>query len=116
MKNTNNDQCHKKVTIPPPKPFLNAIKSSIKETLFHDDPFGRPFKDKSTLNKIILTLKYFIPILEWGSSYNFSSFKSDFISGITIASLAIPQGISYASLANIPPIIGLCKYYIIKFI
>ncbi|KAE8685520.1 Sulfate transporter 3.2 [Hibiscus syriacus] len=39
-------------------------------------------------------------------------FKSDLISGITIASLAIPQGISYAKLANLPPILGLYSSYI----
>jgi sulfate transporter 3 len=36
-------------------------------------------------------------------------FRFDLLAGITITSLAIPQGISYAKLAEIPPIIGLCK-------
>ena len=31
------------------------------------------------------------------------------LAGITITSLAVPQGISYANLAGIPPIIGLCE-------
>ncbi|KAL6274671.1 hypothetical protein ACE6H2_025363 [Prunus campanulata] len=31
----------------------------------------------------------------------------DLLAGITITSLAIPQGISFAKLADIPPVIGL---------
>ncbi|KAF2323317.1 hypothetical protein GH714_034599 [Hevea brasiliensis] len=37
---------------------------------------------------------------------------SDIISGLTIASLAIPQGISYAKLANLPPIVGLYSSFV----
>ncbi|KAL8127419.1 hypothetical protein AgCh_014365 [Apium graveolens] len=33
--------------------------------------------------------------------------RSDVVSRLTIVSLAIPLGISYAKLANLPPIIGL---------
>ncbi|KAK9984256.1 hypothetical protein SO802_033781 [Lithocarpus litseifolius] len=38
--------------------------------------------------------------------------KADLIAGITIASLAIPQGISYAKLANLPPILGLYSSFV----
>jgi sulfate transporter 3 len=54
-------------------------------------------------------LQYFVPVLEWAPRYTFEFFKADLIAGITIASLAVPQGISYASLANLPPILGLCE-------
>ncbi|MBA0589978.1 hypothetical protein Gorai_018699, partial [Gossypium raimondii] len=57
-------------------------------------------------------MQYFLPILEWGPRYTFQFLKSDLISGITIASLAIPQGISYAKLANLPPILGLYSSFI----
>jgi MFS superfamily sulfate permease-like transporter len=53
-------------------------------------------------------LKYFVPALEWAPRYSVGKFKYDLLAGVTIASLAIPQGISYAKLANLPPIIGLC--------
>lgn len=35
------------------------------------------------------------------------SFLGDFIAGITVALTLIPQGLSYASLANMPPVMGL---------
>ncbi|KAJ7962968.1 putative Sulfate transporter [Quillaja saponaria] len=38
--------------------------------------------------------------------------RSDVISGLTIDSLAIPQGISYAKLANLPPIVGLYSSFV----
>ncbi|XP_031278166.1 sulfate transporter 3.1-like, partial [Pistacia vera] len=100
-----------RVTIPPPKPFLKALKSGLKETFFPDDPF-RQFKNQPASRKFLLGLQYFVPILEWAPRYTFEFFKSDLISGITIASLAVPQGISYASLANLPPIIGLYSSFV----
>ncbi|CAI9107775.1 OLC1v1007216C3 [Oldenlandia corymbosa var. corymbosa] len=100
-----------RVAIPPPQPFLISLKNTVKETLFPDDPL-RQFKDQPPRRKLILGLQYFFPILEWGPRYSFDFFKSDLISGITIASLAIPQGISYAKLANLPPILGLYSSFV----
>lgn len=96
------------VEIPVAQPFFKSLQNTVKETLFPDDPF-RQFKNQPPLKKFILGVQYFFPIFEWGPRYTFDFFKSDLISGITIASLAIPQGISYAKLANLPPILGLCK-------
>ncbi|XP_021606344.1 sulfate transporter 3.1 isoform X1 [Manihot esculenta] len=99
------------VAIPPTKPFLNSLKSALKETLFPDDPFSQ-FQKQSPSRKFILGLRYFVPILEWAPRYTFAFFRADVIAGITIASLAVPQGISYANLANLPPIIGLYSSFV----
>ncbi|XP_026456982.1 sulfate transporter 3.1-like [Papaver somniferum] len=100
-----------RVNIPPPQPFFKTFKSSLKETFFPDDPF-RQFKNQSPSKKFVLGLQYFLPILEWAPRYTFQFFKADLIAGITIASLAIPQGISYAKLANLPPIFGLYSSFV----
>ncbi|PHT46949.1 Sulfate transporter 3.1 [Capsicum baccatum] len=100
-----------KVEIPPPQPFFKSLKNTVKETLFPDDPL-RQFKNQTPFRKFVLGVQYFFPIFEWGSRYNFGFFKSDLIAGITIASLAIPQGISYAKLGNLPPILGLYSSFI----
>ncbi|CAN6802959.1 unnamed protein product, partial [Brassica oleracea] len=102
---------HHAVEAPEPQPFLKSLQYSVKETLFPDDPF-RQFKNQTTSRQVVLGLKYFLPILEWAPLYNFKLFKSDLIAGITIASLAIPQGISYAKLANLPPILGLYSSFV----
>ncbi|KAJ6769014.1 SULFATE TRANSPORTER [Salix koriyanagi] len=104
-------ECPLPVAIPPEKTFLESVKLGIKETLFPDDPF-RQFKNQPASRKFILGIQYFVPILEWAPRYTFELFKADLIAGITIASLAVPQGISYASLASLPPIIGLYSSFV----
>nr|GMD18612.1 sulfate transporter 3.1-like [Ipomoea batatas] len=99
-----------RVAVPPPQPFVKSFANTLKETLMPDDPL-RQFKNQSPRRKLVLGLQYVFPILEWGSKYSLA-FKSDLIAGITIASLAIPQGISYAKLANLPPILGLYSSFI----
>ncbi|XP_068650201.1 sulfate transporter 3.1-like [Aristolochia californica] len=100
-----------RAAVPPPQPFFKSLKSKMKETFFPDDPF-RQFKNQPASRKVVLWLQYFLPFLEWAPRYMFSDFKSDLVSGITIASLAIPQGISYAKLANLPPILGLYSSFV----
>nr|XP_028956473.1 sulfate transporter 3.1-like [Malus domestica] len=108
---TNVEDSLHRVEIPPPQPFIKTLKSSLKETFFPDDPL-RPFKNQPTSRKFILGFQYFFPILEWAPRYTLEFLKSDLNSGITIASLAIPQGISYAKLANLPPILGLYSSFV----
>jgi len=100
------------VEVPPPQPFFKSLKLSLKETFFPDDPL-RQFKNKPPSKKFMLGIQYFFPIFQWAPKYTFNFLKADLIAGITIASLAIPQGISYAKLANLPPILGLCLYSIL---
>ncbi|XP_026656568.2 probable sulfate transporter 3.3 isoform X3 [Phoenix dactylifera] len=100
-----------KVVSPPPRSSLDKIKVRLKETFFPDDPF-RHFKGQPPKKKWILGAQYLFPILGWAPTYNLSLFKSDVVSGLTIATLAIPQGISYAQLANLPPIIGLYSSFV----
>ncbi|CAO2838440.1 unnamed protein product [Amaranthus hypochondriacus] len=94
------------VPIPKEKPFVNILQANIKETFFPDDPF-RKLRKQPLFRRLLLIIQYFVPILEWAPRYNLKLFKSDLIAGITIASLAVPQGISYANLASLPPLIGL---------
>ncbi|GLU03561.1 hypothetical protein SLE2022_207530 [Rubroshorea leprosula] len=105
------DRGYHQVTVPPPQPFFKSLKYSLKETFFPDDPL-RQFKNQPPSRKFILGMRYIFPFLEWAPRYSFQFFKSDLISGITIASLAIPQGISYAKLANLPPIYGLYSSFV----
>ncbi|XP_020598542.1 probable sulfate transporter 3.4, partial [Phalaenopsis equestris] len=100
-----------KVSFPQRNKALQGLKKELGEVFFPDDPLHQ-FKNQPPKKKILLALQYIFPILQWGSEYNLHLFKSDAISGLTIASLAIPQGISYAQLANLPPIIGLYSSFV----
>ncbi|KAL6208647.1 hypothetical protein ACLB2K_019594 [Fragaria x ananassa] len=106
-----NVESSRRVAIPPPQPFITTLKNSLKETFFPDDPL-RQFKNQPASRKLVLGIQYVFPIFEWAPRYTLDFLKSDLISGITIASLAIPQGISYAKLANLPPILGLYSSFI----
>ncbi|KAL1321261.1 hypothetical protein AAHE18_14G115700 [Arachis hypogaea] len=99
------------VVAPPHKSTFQKLKARLKETFFPDDPL-RQFKGQPLKTKFVLGAQYFFPILQWGPNYTFQLFKSDLIAGLTIASLAIPQGISYAKLANLPPIVGLYSSFV----
>ncbi|KAK2965406.1 hypothetical protein RJ640_001483 [Escallonia rubra] len=100
-----------KVVPPPHISTIHKLKTRLKETFFPDDPL-RQFKGQPLAKKWLLGAQYVFPILKWGPSYNLTLFKSDIVSGLTIASLAIPQGISYAKLANLPPIVGLYSSFV----
>ncbi|KAL0424636.1 UNVERIFIED_CONTAM: putative sulfate transporter 3.3 [Sesamum radiatum] len=100
-----------RVAPPPHRSTLEKLRTRLKETFFPDDPL-RQFKGQSWKVKSILGAQYIFPILEWGPKYSLTLLKSDIVSGLTIASLAIPQGISYAKLANLPPIVGLYSSFV----
>ncbi|SNZ11982.1 high affinity sulphate transporter 1 [Natronoarchaeum philippinense] len=48
-----------------------------------------------------------LPVLEWLPRYDASWLRLDVIAGITVAASVIPEGLAYASLANLPPETGL---------
>ncbi|ONK80658.1 uncharacterized protein A4U43_C01F20270 [Asparagus officinalis] len=100
-----------KVSLPQEKTTLQSLKQRLGEIFFSDDPLHQ-FKGQTPFRKLVLALQYFFPIFQWGSEYTLKLLKSDAVSGLTIASLAIPQGISYAKLANLPPVIGLYSSFV----
>ena len=54
-----------------------------------------------------MKIKKVIPILEWLPNYKSARLRGDFIAGITVGIILIPQGIAYALIAGLPPIYGL---------
>ncbi|MCO5228526.1 MAG: SulP family inorganic anion transporter [Thermomicrobiales bacterium] len=45
--------------------------------------------------------------LDWGRTYNVTKLRGDAIAGVTIAAIAIPEDMAYATMAGLPPQIGL---------
>ncbi|MDH5399526.1 MAG: solute carrier family 26 protein [Cyclobacteriaceae bacterium] len=54
-----------------------------------------------------MTLKQYIPSLEWLKSYDKEKLKGDLSAGLTVGVMLIPQGMAYSMLAGLPPIYGL---------
>ncbi|CAN6202599.1 unnamed protein product [Urochloa humidicola] len=100
-----------KVSLPERRSTAKALRQRLAEVFFPDDPLHQ-FKNQSSARRLVLALQYFFPIFQWGSAYSPRLLRSDLVAGLTIASLAIPQGISYAKLANLPPIIGLYSSFV----
>jgi SulP family sulfate permease len=54
-----------------------------------------------------LNIKSLLPFLSWLKDYDKKNFSKDFIAGLTVAIIFIPQGMAYAILAGLPPVYGL---------
>lgn len=54
-----------------------------------------------------MSLKNYIPALEWLPNYNKAWLQGDLSAGLTVGVMLIPQGMAYAMLAGLPPIHGL---------
>ncbi|KAJ1295520.1 hypothetical protein BS78_01G230600 [Paspalum vaginatum] len=119
-----------RVTVAPPRPFLRTFWATVKETLFPDDPFRagaaglifgpaglvRPKVARPPPIPLYSVLRCLIPCLDWLPSYSLSTLRSDLVSSLTIACLATPQGISYARLAGLDPVIGLYSSFVLAVV
>ncbi len=52
-------------------------------------------------------LQTIIPAIGWLKDYKLSNLKSDLAAGTIVAILLVPQGMAYAMLAGLPPVMGL---------
>lgn len=122
LTNSSSSLTGRRVNFSAPRGFFVKFRTKCKETFFPDDPFKPISQEPNRLMKAKMALEYFVPIFQWLPNYNLQKLRYDVLAGITITSLAVPQGISYANLASIPPIIGLCEipafyffYYLFLF-
>jgi high affinity sulfate transporter 1 len=52
--------------------------------------------------------KYYVPSLAWLPAYDWAAqFPTDFLAGLTVSVLIIPQAIAYSGIAGLPPAYGL---------
>ncbi len=52
-------------------------------------------------------LAAWLPILQWGRHYNRDTLASDLVAAVIVTIMLIPQSLAYASLAGLPPEVGL---------
>ncbi|KAF8976708.1 hypothetical protein BGZ46_008045 [Entomortierella lignicola] len=58
-------------------------------------------------------LRYYVPVTRWLPHYSMDGFGHDFIAGLTVSCLIIPQSLSYATaLAHLDPIHGLYASFV----
>lgn len=49
----------------------------------------------------------FVPVLDWGRSYDRNAFSNDLIAALIVTIMLIPQSLAYAMLAGLPPEAGI---------
>lgn len=54
-----------------------------------------------------MQLKNYLPILDWGRSYDKSALSNDLIAAVIVTIMLIPQSLAYALLAGLPPEAGI---------
>ena len=52
-------------------------------------------------------LSRYLPILEWGRTYNRGVLTDDLMAAVIVTIMLIPQSLAYALLAGLPPVVGL---------
>ena len=83
------------VCLGPKQSTVQKLRHRLSEIFFPDDPFHKFHGNASSpFAKLLLALQLLFPIFQWGPQYNLRLLRSDVISGLTIASLAIPQVIN----------------------
>src|SRR6056297_2358096 len=56
---------------------------------------------------MIENLRRYVPVLDWGRTYNRSAFSNDMIAAVIVTIMLIPQSLAYALLAGLPPEAGI---------
>ncbi|MED6189566.1 Low affinity sulfate transporter 3, partial [Stylosanthes scabra] len=87
---------------PNPPPLTKKLLGPFKDNKFF---FSSSSSKKET--RAVSFLASLFPILSWIRTYSATKFKDDLLSGLTLASLSIPQSIVYANLAKLDPQYGL---------
>lgn len=70
------------------------------------------FQPEVSCRRVTDLLLSFVPLFIWLPKYRIRNLPSDIAAGLTVGVMNIPQGLAYALLASVPPIIGLYTSFI----
>lgn len=91
-------------------PSFYEQKLSFKEYYRHD---LKEYCSWKSVGNYCLSI---FPVVQWMPHYNYMWFIQDLIAGITIGCVLVPQSMSYAQIATLPPQYGLYSSFIGAFI
>ncbi|KAF9036709.1 sulfate permease [Panaeolus papilionaceus] len=78
----------------------------ISSTAWAQDAFSNPVQ---RIRDYLISL---FPIATWITRYNFGWLSGDLIAGLTVGMVVVPQGMSYAVIATLPPEYGLYSSFV----
>ncbi|TBU50099.1 sulfate permease [Dichomitus squalens] len=100
--------------------MLTAVKKACKHIVRAPDEdvpvvspqdWARNFTRDPTQRATAYVTSLF-PILGWITRYNFGWFSGDIIAGLTVGIVLVPQSMSYAQIATLPPEYGLYSSFV----
>ncbi|KAE9608028.1 putative SLC26A/SulP transporter [Lupinus albus] len=98
LKNTSHNIRAQWVLNPPEPPCLwRQVLDNIKGTLLHRNRLLSSLRNQSLSKNVFELLQKLFPIIGSFREYNIQKFKYDFMAGLTLAILAIPQVIDIFS-------------------
>ncbi|KAL5992303.1 hypothetical protein ACLOJK_013219 [Asimina triloba] len=100
---------------PEPASAWQELVLSVKKAVFPQRHTSSSSLKQPASKRVVSALQTVFPFLSWGRTYNRQKLRGDVLAGLTLASLSIPQGIGYASLAKLDPQYGLCEYLVLTF-
>jgi sulfate permease, SulP family len=68
---------------------------------------GTTLKPATTRWRRRLSARQVFPVFEWLPGYGRKTFAADLGAGLTVGAVLIPQGMAYALVAGLPPVVGL---------
>ena len=90
----------------------NMDDNEMKEQASFPERFSKPFLSrvcsKQYLKKIV---RKRLPVTKWVRSYNKTKLYYDFVAGVTVGLMLVPQSLAYSSLAGMSPEYGLYSSY-----
>ncbi|KAI9113720.1 hypothetical protein K1719_014971 [Acacia pycnantha] len=92
---------------PEPPSLWHELVGSVSNTISQYQGKAYGLRSQSGPKLVLSFLEAIFPVLDWGRNYTAISFRNDLLAGLTVASLCIPQGIGYATLARLDPEYGL---------
>jgi sodium-independent sulfate anion transporter 11 len=99
-----------------PKEFINSAAASIRsvDKYYEEEPTAAEFVSGLIPSRegIIGYVKSLFPFHAWILHYNLTWGLGDFIAGVTVGFVVIPQGMAYALLAELPAEYGLYTSFV----
>ena len=89
-----------------------SIPSYEEETITLKDYYDTNLRDYFTWASVLDYIRSLFPVVNWLPFYNPKWFLSDLIAGITVGTVLVPQSMSYAQIATLPPEYGLYSSFI----
>ncbi|XKL65796.1 hypothetical protein PGB90_009216 [Kerria lacca] len=88
---------------------IDDVETAARKSINHQNSIYDDITEDSTYRcQIRRTILNVIPSICWLSNYNWKDdFIKDVTAGCTVAIMNIPQGMAYALLANVPPVVGI---------